>query len=341
MRVFACLCFLLAWTSGLSTVALARQFPEPQPARYKPFEFPPRAFVTKVPLPCQIFIPLLSCERSADLELALEREYWNVVQRSDEKAMQAWIPRALHYAELSRSPGRARLFMLAAFGEVMIFRSHDLNEPDGLLHAVKGLALVERSHAMADQVPSSISMQHFLLAFISYALGDAASGDSQLESLLTLPDRFGHYGSEGVLVGAFGYMSLLEKKKVQRGLDILDDCNNPHCIRTSSIAPYKMVGNAIAMAEAEAYLGREGKARKLLRTAATWARERYYPTVLLERLRLVENQLLDPDTGLAKQWQKGSSLGSIRLPLGPSQSNFACVTCHAGNEVPESYYQRH
>jgi hypothetical protein len=228
--------------------------------------------------------------------------------------------------------------MLASFGEVMIFRSYSLVEPYGLVHASKALALIERSHAISDQVPSSISMQNFLKAFINYALNRTEAGDRNIEGLINLPEIFADYGSEGVLVGAFGLMSLRDKKKVQRGLDILDDCKNPHCSRTTSISPYKMVGNTIAMAEAEAYLGREEKARQLIQDTLVWARERYYPQVLLENLSKMEDELFDPITGLAKKWQNEKGLGAIRLPLGPSQSMYSCASCHAGNEVPENYY---
>lgn len=323
---------------GLATRVHARAFPEPEVASYQSFDFPPSVEQVTIPQPCQIVLILKPCQRDARLEIGLEREFWALVQRSDSQAMQGWIQKTLIYSQLSHSPYQDRLTMLASFGEVMIFRSYPLSNPIGLTHASKAIGLIEGSQILSADVPSSISMQHYLRAFILYGTQLEQKADQQLETLISMPDIFGDYGSEGVLVGAFGLMSLVNRQKVQKGLDILDDCQNPHCRRTTSLAPYKMVGNAIAMAEAEAYLGHEAKARQIIDRAVLWAQERFYPTVLLNRLSQLTQELFDPENGLTIEWQKEASLGAIRLPLGPSQSQFSCASCHAGNRVPDYYY---
>lgn len=335
---------LMAWIAvamlkfGAWGVAMAAEYPQTSPPVYREFVYPPTAVVTELPWACRYAWPWQRCERDSDLELALEKEYWSYVQTSDVSGMQTWLARALGYAEKSRSLYRDRLYMLASFGEVMVFRSYPLFDPRGLVHVSQALRFINASRALSKAVPSSISMQHFLLAFAAYASGQVARGDLLVQELADLPETFGDEGSEGYLVAAFALMSLADPVKVEQGLALLDDCRHPHCQRTTSIGPYKMVGNAIAIAEAYAYLGQEAASRQALAAGEAWAKERYYPEPLQRQLAAVAEQLWHPELGLVHAWQERRSLGEIRWPMAPSQAHTACAMCHAGNEVPEHYY---
>lgn len=320
----------------------ARQFPEPEQPRYQIIEFPPLIHRTQLPIECTSNHKGIKgkkpCLRNADLEISLEQEYWAIVQNTNIDAMTDWLTRTKSYLNLSQSAYQDRLNMLSGFGEVMIFRSQNFANSTSIRHVLSAISHIQKSLQRSPQVPSALSMDFFLKAFFAYALGKDQLGQQLIEKLRALPKEYDHYGSEGYLVAAFAYMALKDKEMVKLGLDLLQDCLHPYCQRTTSLAPFKMMGNAIAIAEAEAYRGMVEKAAATLNQAYIWGQEHNFPKTLLTRLIQYKEELLNPQNGLIVQWNRGQSLGSIRLPFGPSQSAESCSMCHAGSHTPQHYY---
>lgn len=84
----------------------------------------------------------LYCPRSADYELALEKEFWRHVQADDSQAMGVWLKKMKRYVghfshRNQHTEHKGRLFMLGAGGHTMIFSDYDLQPLVPVLNSLK------------------------------------------------------------------------------------------------------------------------------------------------------------------------------------------------------------
>mgnify|MGYP003683855245 CR=1 FL=1 len=82
------------------------------------------------------------CPRSADYELALEKEFWKHVQADDAEGMKSWLHRmnlyTNHFSHKNQyTEQKGRLFMLGAGGHTMIFSEYDLRPLIPVLNELK------------------------------------------------------------------------------------------------------------------------------------------------------------------------------------------------------------
>lgn len=88
-----------------------------------------KVIFAKIPESCFRFSPF--CPFGPDLELALETEFWGHVHNADFESTRNWIKKAKQYTDSAmyppaRNKKRARLYMLLASANIMIFNSYDL-----------------------------------------------------------------------------------------------------------------------------------------------------------------------------------------------------------------------
>lgn len=88
-----------------------------------------------------------SCQRSADYELGLEKEFWGHVQRDDHEAMASWLQKTETYTNHRSNGGdrlaqTGRLWMLVAAGHTMLFNRYDLHRVLPLINALESGAVL-------------------------------------------------------------------------------------------------------------------------------------------------------------------------------------------------------
>ncbi|MFW7378429.1 MAG: hypothetical protein ACOH5I_06465 [Oligoflexus sp.] len=105
---------------------------------------------------------LVSCPRSADYELALEKEYWRHIQHEDIAGMQEWINKTTYYTthwshrqEYLKQKGR--LWMLVAGGHTLLFNQYDLHSLVPVINNLRQgeiLAVLKGSSQAFKQTPA-------------------------------------------------------------------------------------------------------------------------------------------------------------------------------------------
>lgn len=232
---------------------------------------------------------------------------------------------------------KARIEKLKSFGWVGEFVMDKMYDPTNLPEVLYARYWSEQSKAH-QTTPNTETINNYLRAYMSYALGNRDSGDKAIEDLYQINETYGPVaGSEGELVGAMGLMLLSDDASVIRGLDTLQDCETFSCLRQSVFAPYKYVGMQIAIAEGYARLGDSQKMEMAFDAARAYAAQNNHPyPELIEYLY----QELTKEDGVIERWNTFPNLaiGHIKLPLPPSTYIQACQVCHASGRQTRQVY---
>ncbi len=275
---------------------------------------------------------LLACRPDSALERRLEEEYWARIGATDLKGLGVWLTRVEEYVDASRTPRTPRLTTLIAGGYVMLYRAYDVTDLSGLPALLEALAWAERAHRLAPNSPNTGSFYYFLRAYRQFGLFDAEGGMRSLETLLGFPAKYGVRGSEGEVVGALALGLLTDPQHAERALSLLADCTTASCLRSSPLAPHKVLGMHLAIAESYAKVGDFAAMYASLARARALATDSGWP--FPERIDELEDELMRP-SGLVDRWDADNErIGDIRLPLPPSAGVRSCSTCHVGAVVP-------
>ena len=318
--------------------AFAHHGPQAEEPTYGEISYPIEATRVQLAYGCTngFFSRFFRCSRSANTEIALEREYWAHVQNMNFEGMQNLIGRIRSYYRKSKTPYAGRLIRLMAFGNVMLAQETAGFGLDKIPKLLTARFLAALSNQKQSDNVNTLSIAGFTDTLMGYAFNSGAAGDYFADKLFDLTAPHDDYGLEAEVVGAMAYTYTTDEGRIREGLDILNDCNDYNCTRTTSLAPFKEVGVMLTIAEARVALGESDNAADILDRAQTFANDNGMPATLMERLYDASSEIL---TGsYAAQAPNLLGLGLYRQPAGPSQSAVACAICHSGAKVPDDYY---
>ena len=319
---------------------LAHNGPEALTPTYEVTPYPVKIDRTNLPYACQpeVFSILFKCHRSIKIELALENEFWAYIQNIDTQGMRNLINRINSYVKRSNTEYKGRLIRLMAFGNVMVSQETAGISVNKIPNLLAAKALGEKSNFYQNNNVNTLSINGFTDSLISYALKFRKQGDNIVKRLLSLNnDEHGEYGLEAEIVGAMAYTYTTDKTRIEKGLDILNNCEDYNCIRTTALAPFKEVGVMITIAEGLVALNRFNEAKNILSKALNFSQNNNMPTALIAKLKQAKNEILFGN--YANDAIKLKGIGAYRLPAGPSQSSVACALCHSGAKVSDHFYR--
>ena len=275
------------------------------------------------------------CPRSADMEIALEKEFWVYVQNNQTDLLDQWIAKTYDYITGSRTPKGARLHKLIGFGKLMISRSHPLISFGSVMNILGGMNDGQISER-AD--PGEFGIRAFNLVSKSM-LGFAAfpwQADQAINELLAMENQYGDWGLEGVAVAAHTLIQVADANQVKRGIELFQRNNEAAVKITSSIAPFKPAGEYYTMGEGFVYLNDFDNADLYFNKAIQFAETNNMPAA---QVNIMKDMIADVKENYSRQWKETGPLNKVRLPLAPSMGPKACAFCHTGASFPDSYYK--
>lgn len=293
----------------------------------------PPQIVEQPILPC----PQSSCEQRQDIEVGLEEEFWDRVQVTDTDGMPKLIGKIKKWIKSTETPYAARLNKLIAFAQLMMARSVPIQNSKFLKYSLEGLGHGKLASHLDPDDTTGLIFNWFGNAMVGYMFSPKA-GDHFVRKLEAMPNTHGLWGLEGKLVAQYALANLKDPHKVAQALQTMGDCTQQLCTLTSSIAPFKMMGNFLTMGEAQAYLGRQADFEETYQRGLGWATEHQFPKELLTLWQEAYQGIQKPG-GLIDQWRSQKIPVGVRLPFADSVGTKGCVFCHAGNQVPRHYYQ--
>ena len=327
----------------------------PQPAAW-PAGIPLTPAIPDVeyPVACTDGDSSTPCEQDSNLELAMERKFWAIVQNTGVEEMKSWAEDSVAYAIASESTYRARIFKLAAFGNTMVYTGYAPGDPAGIRYIVDGASDIVRSIRLNVYNPNAFAMGLYYLALAEFLLeprvdSNRVDGEGVLDKMLKVALLFGRpspkynvgYGSELRYVGLSGHTSLLNSPEdpIQFGIDGFNDGENWSVVRTTSLAPFKQVGAEINLAEAYAALGQRDASEERYARIEQWLVGKNAPSGYEGWIDATRIELLGAG-GLIETWQTPQGLlgSQIRQPYGPFEQTQICRMCHLGAVVPDDYY---
>lgn len=311
--------------------------PVTQPV-YSDYTYPVPTRYAHLPRGCSHFLANIfwGCSRSAKLELTLEREFWAHVQNTNFNGMSALLSKIKNYVYYSNTPYQGRLVRLMAFGNVMLSQKVRGLVPEKVPNLIAARALGELSNIKQPEHAFTHAITGFTDILLSYALLQGRAGDNKVEFLLDSPRTKGEYGLEAAAVGAMALSYTTDTNRIYRGLAILNDCVDPICTRTSSVAPFKLVGMKLSVAEAYVAVGDRAGAQRMVNEAIEFAKANNMAATPLKELEGFGAEILGDEFMTASR--KLTGFGMYRLPAGPSQDAKACAMCHQNAVVPDYYY---
>lgn len=289
--------------------------------------------VKKVTLPTgcvkRNWLGVYVCKRSRDLELALEREEFALIQNGDAQGLKDWSTKAENYARRSGTPYKGRILTHVAVAAGSL---GDLVTP---LTVGREVEVLE---------PHNVGIQAFnriVEASAELSLGTPNLGAATLRSLLL--QRKIYFDPAGIVNEGIVGQQLIGTtvpELIEEGISILQDSSGNLTEAgafVTSIAPFQPVGNYIAIAEGKAFLGDRQGAQEALDQAYAWGEQHNMPPGALAIVEQTGIELLE-EGGLADQWAAGGATGALRQPFGAVTTFGKCVTCHAGAVVPDFQY---
>jgi hypothetical protein len=319
--------------------SLAHNGPEALTPKYEVTTYPVKVNKVNLPYACQLqaFSYLFTCHRSMQTELALEKEFWAYIQNINTNGMRNLVGRINSYVKRSNTQYKGRLIRLMAFGNVMVSQETPGISLDKIPTLLTAKVLGEKSNFYQGNNVNALSLNGFTDSLINYALKLRKQGDKVAEGLISLNnDEHGEYGLEAEIVGAMAYTYTTDKNRIEKGLSILNNCEDYNCIRTTALAPFKEVGVMVTIAEGLVALDRFDEAQDILSKALNFSEKNNMPMALLTQLKQANNEILNGN--YANESIKLKGIGAYRLPAGPSQSSVACALCHSGAQVSDHFY---
>jgi hypothetical protein len=266
-------------------------------------------------------------EWGAELELALEAEYWDLITNSDHEAFPAWNQKVADY-QLANPNAAPRLELLRTAGAVFqvsqAFSGDNVNIRLVLQHLDQIIGGASRVH---DTLPYHLPAQVFYhnnTAMRGLMLGPAAEGIDHLASLVLIP------GSEGRAAAPFTYGMINDPVALQYAIELNEGCDTFVCNWTSRIAPHKPIGQLMMLAELHAIAGDFDSMTATLDRADALAVERGWPF----RERIEELRTALP----TRTYEAGNShgVGVFRWPMPFFSNEVNCSNCHVGGRAGTS-----
>ncbi|MCA9532875.1 MAG: hypothetical protein KC593_04320 [Myxococcales bacterium] len=266
-------------------------------------------------------------EWGAELELALEAEFWDLITNSDHEAYPAWDAKVVGYQQANPdAPARLELLRTAgavfqtsqAFGGENVDTRLVLQQ---LPQIIGGAARVHES--LPYHLPAQV-FYHNNTAMRGLMLGPAAEGVDHLAQLVTIP------GSEGRAAAPFTYGMIDDDVALQYAIDLNEGCDTFVCNWTSRIAPFKPIGQLLMLAELYAIAGDMDAMSATLDRADALAVQRGWPF----RDRIVTLREVLP----TRTYESGAShgVGVFRWPMPFYANEVNCSNCHVGGRAGTS-----
>lgn len=263
---------------------------------------------------------------------SLELRFWEAVESNDYLAIDNWLQ---EFSSLSVSEGEERLELLAAFvcshqlmrGEVAPFDSFR----DVLMTAQTAVAtalklrecrkLFSRLQSSMPGYGNAAAVTGFFDALIPLVSEDEAELQLQLSLLVE------RSGIEGRVAASTILGMSHSKAHLRQGIDVLGDCfseTNPVCTdsREPSLAPYKLHGTALHVAELHVKLGEDERARDIVERAEELATSWRHSSELRELLASAETS--------RSQWETFPKAGFLTTPPIRLAQTKGCAMCHQG-----------
>lgn len=325
------------------------------------------------------------CERSEKTELALEREFWSIVQTyivpsSDAQAqiaertakMSAWLEKAEAYATSSGTPYIGRILQLAQQGHLMnldpanpqaaiseAFRLGYWIETGLFWNGVQVAPALEPNNIRSQHVTRSLEASTVFGSYPYYPSNldptlpaypeevQKQIGANILRGLTSLDQKYGPDADPtSDATAAFGLMGTRDEALIREGLAILEGNEYSEGVLAlddkrlnSGNVPFNRVGIYLAIAEAKTFLGDQEGAEAAITAALTWIDEVQGQNELAALVKAVVYEEQARIQVYAGFWPgTGELAGLLRVPSTSSSPNF-CVSCHAGGEIPNRYYE--
>jgi hypothetical protein len=260
-------------------------------------------------------------EWGAELDLALEAEYWDLITNSDHEAFPAWDEKVAAY-QLANPSAAPRLELLRTAGAVFqvsqSFSGENVNIRLVLQHLDQIIGGANRVHeTLPYHLPAQV-FYHNNSSMRGLMLGPAAEGVDHLAALVLVP------GSEGRAAAPFTYGMINDPVALQYAIDLNEGCDTFVCNWTSRLAPFKPIGQLLMLAELHAIAGDFDSMTATLDRADALAVERGWPF----RERIVELREVLP----TRTYEAGSShgVGVFRWPMPFYSNEVNCSNCHVG-----------
>ena len=165
------------------------------------------------------------------------------------------------------------------------------------------------------------------------------------ESCLAAADQGDGTGTEGQVAAALTLGLMRDKNGVFEdtalALELLEDCDRgTTCAHTSILAPFKVIGAKLSVAEFYGKVGDLDNMNRLYEEAAALAYEdgvdgELWPESYRNRIQRAKHDFLK-EGGVLEQWKIGGDVvGEIMFPTPPSQRSGACAGCHFGARMSE------
>ncbi len=283
-------------------------------------------------------------EWGAELDLALETEFWDLIGNSAHAEYGAWHDKAKAYVA-ANADADPRLGMLISAGAVFslttLFQYSDpltriADYTDYIEDATVGIH--DAVAPLTDHEPAVVFFHNnqAMLAFLLRA--DAELGVCHLEKLRNLEDSNATFhGTEGRAAAPFTYGMVRDEAYVDYGIALMEGCDNWICNWTSKLAPFKPIGHLTTLAELHAIKGAttsDPVARAasleemnlLLDRAAKLGASRNYP--FMDRIESLRAELP------TREYTDGMGLGRFPMPIYSNETN--CSNCHIGG-LPGRY----
>ena len=257
----------------------------------------------------------------AELELALEAEFWDLITNSDHEAYPAWDQKVADY-QAANAAADPRLELLRTAGAVFqvsqSFSGDNVNLRLVLQHLDQIIGGASRVHeSLPYHLPAQV-FYHNNTAMRGLMLGPASEGIDHLAALVTIP------GSEGRAAAPFTYGMIDDPVALQYAIDLNEGCDTFVCNWTSRIAPHKPIGQLLMLAELYAISGDFDAMSATLDRADALAVERGWPF----RERIEELRAVLP----TRTYESGRDhgVGVFRWPMPFYSNEVNCSNCHVG-----------
>jgi len=279
-------------------------------------------------------------EWGPELDLALETEFWDLLGNSDHERYPAWHAKAKDYVAANADVDPRIRMMISAGAVFSLTTLFQYSAPltriadyvDYIDDATDGLhAAVE---PLRDHEPALVFF-HNNQAMLAFLLrSDADLGICHLEQLRNLEDRNpGFHGTEGRAAAPFTYGMVNDEAYVDYAITLMEGCDSWICNWTSKLAPFKPIGQLMALAELHAIKAElsndeetrateHGEMNAVLDRAAMLGAARGFP--FMDRIESLRQELR------TRRYEAGIGLGRSPMPVYSNETN--CSNCHIGGQ---------